>query len=103
MSRAFNAYDYERVLYSCTVIRLYRRALRRAASGSPRTLHRAVDGSGGRVLCLMPIPTPAGHHGRSILPIHRWKALIEADILVTVTHFRHKVSWILAPRIAPQS
>jgi hypothetical protein len=34
-------------------------------------------------------------------PIYRWKALIEADILVTITHFRHKVAW--PPRIAPRS
>jgi hypothetical protein len=35
-------------------------------SGSPRTLHRAVDTKGGVVLCLMPSRPPHGHHGRSV-------------------------------------
>ena len=34
--------------------------------GSPRTLHRAVDTTGGVVLCLMPSRPPHGHHGRSV-------------------------------------
>jgi hypothetical protein len=40
-----------------------------APSGSPRTLHRAVDTIGGVVLCLMPSRPPHGHHGRSVFGI----------------------------------
>jgi hypothetical protein len=47
---------------------------------------------------LLDVSGPCLHPPR---PIHRWKALIEADIVVTITHFRHKVPWV--PIIAPGS